>query len=595
MAGAERTGLPPVLIVGDIGLLLEMELSEHGFACELADTGTEAAQVLTQRALPLVIVSTSLMDMTGVDFTRSLLHHVPSTRVVLYGSGISEPDQQSLATTGRVFCVPATMSGQELGEKLADMARRGDLTRGATMPSGAAAAPQVPDAAPPPAPIHLPAEGGASAELEDLRRRVREAEGALQQNQAETEKLRAENEAARQHVEQQNRQLADDQHKLEDAQRYVTDVNRQLEEGRQHLAGLEQQISELQQEVVLERETAKRAEQRVLELEQLAEDDSASTDMFKTRISGLEEMLGETRRQVQSLEGERTTARTEAEELRARVAEITTQKAKLEQKQSDLTFDRDEARSEAQQLRSRVSELDDAVEAMRAQLAERESMHEELALQHQSLLIERDGIQAQLDLAAQARDAVAEQVQALGDQLAAVSDERDAAVAQASDLEGELNLLRETQDEITSMQQQKMQTAADDEARRNEIVRLNEDLQKRLQELAERDARIATLQRDLESADSGAEDFSVVDEEELGKELERRTAQFHSMVDALSPLGWGLEKAIEHVEMLGEDTSEVHLRQMRVLFNVIKRIADEVEAMKASDRARAAHAETTPS
>ena len=90
------------------------------------------------------------------------------------------------------------------------------------------------------------------------------------------------------------------------------------------------------------------------------------------------------------------------------------------------------------------------------------------------------------------------------------------------------------------------------------------------------------MEKELEEARSmlnaADDDFIVVDEEDVRSELTQRLAKFRGMVDALGPFTWGLEQAIHHVEMLGEEASEPHLVQLRLLLAVINRVIEELGA-----------------
>lgn len=769
-AGMMGTALPNTLIVGDIGLLLEMELSGFGFECDLAATGAEGVQAIGQRNFPLVIIATQLQDMSAVNFARSLLNHVQGTKVVLYGSGLSDADQSSLTSTGRVFCVPTSVSGHEMGERLTDLAQRGEFSMSA--PPSVASVSVGLDGPPMLEPDPLdnipggsPAPAGADPALQQ---RLLAAEAQLRNKEGELAKLRAEMDSLRHSGAQVQQQLAQalsaqgsSRAELEGlrlklgesgAAYEMLEQERALQDGR--IQGLTEQLAALRGE----------GDTVVAELRHQLETESASAQMAKTRIAGLEEMLGEVRLRVQELEQERSNVRTEAEGLRARVADAATAKARVEQQMAELHFDRDEARKEAEDLRrqnqnlnaelealqgqrdegleqirrqqERVDELDGMLQqvseqrdqAMR-QLQEADSKALELGSQVDQLSFARQDVQLALQEAQQQRDQWAEQhgslseqfaqqqaevealrsqyemaqsqlaetqealqaaqssaaelgaeaeilrsqhelaqsqitetqealqaaqsssaeleaeselireqltqsqaqlsevqahlaasqsaqqlgaenqsqlqgrVQALEHANAELEQSNDETLAQLSDLESELNLLRASEDESSALQQQfgaiseeksRLQALVDNgkiESKRLEAEisalkieddRLRDELQKSNASQMKNQAEKQKLQQELDNArsmlDAADDDFIVVDEEDVRSELMQRLAKFRGLVDSLGPFTWGLQQAIQHVEMLGEETSDPHLKQLRLLLAVITRVIEELGA-----------------
>lgn len=140
-----------VLIVGDIAVRLEGDLSMAGLLCSVASNANDAVARLKTTAFPVVVVPPVLVDMTGVDFIHGVLRHFDAN-VVLYGNGVELNEINALIRTGRVAHFP----GHADGHTIADFLTRRTGTP-APVPAPARAAPSLAGAIPGlPTPAPLP-------------------------------------------------------------------------------------------------------------------------------------------------------------------------------------------------------------------------------------------------------------------------------------------------------------------------------------------------------------------------------------------------------------------------------------------------------
>ncbi len=140
-------------------------------------------------------------------------------------------------------------------------------------------------------------------------------------------------------------------------------------------------------------------------------------------------------------------------------------------------------------------------------------------------------------------------------------EERDAALAQLSDAESELNLLRDAQAEVDGLQKQAGAVNVERDRMRNEI----EQLKLRLEE-AEAQAALAI------SFEASVDDKKQSDE-----------AAAAALARKILPLLIGLRAAIEHLEMIGEDASEEHVVQLKRLFSALDQICGDVSPSDFTD------------
>ena len=100
---------PRVLLVGEIGMRLEVDFIGAGLACTVAPTAAAGVGWMRQSPFPVVVVPPTLPDMQGNVFARGLLQHFPDVIVLMYGGAIDE-HLEPFVKDGRVVPVPEQTS-----------------------------------------------------------------------------------------------------------------------------------------------------------------------------------------------------------------------------------------------------------------------------------------------------------------------------------------------------------------------------------------------------------------------------------------------------------------------------------------------------
>src|SRR5687767_5044574 len=108
---------PRVLLVGEIGMRLEVDFIGAGLACTVAPTAAAGVGWMRQSPFPVVVVPPALPDMLGNVFARGLLQHFPDVIVLMFGGNIDE-HLEAFVKDGRVVPVPEQTSISSVADYL---------------------------------------------------------------------------------------------------------------------------------------------------------------------------------------------------------------------------------------------------------------------------------------------------------------------------------------------------------------------------------------------------------------------------------------------------------------------------------------------
>lgn len=109
--------LNQVLVVGEAGARLEVDLVPYGLACVTVGNANDAVARLKVTSFPFVIVTAALPDMTGPAFVEGLLRHFDPATVVLFGD-IEAGAAAQLQRSPKVALFPTHSDGAAIADFL---------------------------------------------------------------------------------------------------------------------------------------------------------------------------------------------------------------------------------------------------------------------------------------------------------------------------------------------------------------------------------------------------------------------------------------------------------------------------------------------
>lgn len=366
-AVTSRPMAPRVLLVGEIGMRLEVEFIGAGLACTVAPTAAAGVGWMRQSPFPVVVVPATLPDMTGNAFARGLLQHFPDVIVLMYGGAIDD-HLEPFVKDGRVVPVPEQTSISSV----ADYLRR----RIASKAPAAIAAVEPPELEPiGPAPALSPKPGSV------LPRAKTSAPVPVVMLQADDDADEQVKQATQQIVDLQARigaaewALGKEKQARADVDRALFDARDQLKRAQQTLQDTAQAGSAAQgaaakaatDAIVRERDEAQAARDNAQrERDAIAagrdaianERDkfAAERDELRAQNDAKQNALDEVRASVLGLEAER-------EDLRRRVGAVSGQTSMLQAQLDDERIAHGQARGELDRLRADLVEIQKAASA----------------------------------------------------------------------------------------------------------------------------------------------------------------------------------------------------------------------------------------
>jgi len=109
--------LNQVLLVGEEGARLEVDLVPYGLSCVTVGNANDAVARLKVTAFPLVVVTAALPDMSGPAFVEGLLRHFDPATVVLFGD-IEPGAAAQLQRSPKVALFPTHSDGAAIADFL---------------------------------------------------------------------------------------------------------------------------------------------------------------------------------------------------------------------------------------------------------------------------------------------------------------------------------------------------------------------------------------------------------------------------------------------------------------------------------------------
>lgn len=598
---------PSVLLVGELGFLLEGELALQGFACASAETAGAAVDRLKSSRFPVVVVPPTLQDMGGVEFIHGVLRFFDSN-VVLYGDGADTQEIEALLRTGRVAHLAQTADGRPLVEILARTVPRaptppapqrfnltpgppaaglfgppgartpGAMTGGFTAVSSAAptfpGAPAFPSG--PPAPS-FPAPGsfppGPAAVTGGFNPPGfgpppgRAPTTGPQPGIADNAALLAERAAA--------------QHKLEAMADELARSRAELYAAQQRMTAVESERAALLSEVEVARRSAMANVAEVMALSDEGDPITEELDQLRTSASTATSERNAARAEASALRAERDALVADAAKASATLAEA---RARAEAVEAQLAHTQSEGVAERDALKELAGGLSGELEHTRAEL---ERKVRELS----EITATLDGLRAERDAAVQGATAHREVEGALRAELDKTRSDVAAARTDATtarlDLQEAMMRLDETQAALDALRKEHGALRAEADPLRSwahEVVALHasqqielENLRAALEQAQTQGPRIADLEAQVRSlADQRDTHGSAAPVEGDTEVLLARARHLTSLVQALEPFMWGLTQATQFYTRNKVEGAEEHVRVLQQLQGVLLRLRDEI-------------------
>ncbi len=580
--GAPAPAAPHVLLVGDIGMRLEVDFVAVGIACTFAPTASHAVAWMRASRFTSVVVPPMLPDMAGPAFALGLSQHFPEVTVLLYGAEVDGDDLLALVQQGRVVPFPAHADGLALADYVVRRAAAyggptapaSDLPPLATQPvhalghGGGASTPLSQIAAPPPSPsalaslsvpmgvlqaaavagprpvsLQMDAQSPAAmaglaalghettalrTDLAGAKRQVVELQSALDDAKGEVavaaQELAAERAARGVEAEALRAEI-------EREKKARADLNRELFDARNRLKTRERERDEAgaeRDQLRRDYDAAKKAQEELRAQVATSDDARRSVqDLLDARMAAAAEL----KKHVEDARAETERARQEGEQLKVDLAEVQKAAAGAEQIKSRAQGELAAAKKQLEQATKqaagsgeRASALDDEVLQLKADV--------------DRLKGERQAVDAVvLDHRARFEEADAERKKLRGD-LADQTDARVEAEKNAQTLEATASRMA-TDLKTQTDQREKAQHELDDASSRiAELERSSERDQGKLEALCDERDALRTEARTAQQTSA-----------ERGAKLEAATADIARVASELEAAKAGHKSALEEIEL----------------------------------------------